>query len=160
MSTHARVVLFPWVVATAVTVPPPAPVTTPRQRIAAPRAATRSTRGNGLVGWRALGANNRELGRAAFGSTSTAAALDAVELAQTRLGAGVRRIVHHAGVGWSWRILLDDEWLVSSSRRYQRQRECTYSLEQFCEWFPTAVVVLPAPRRPRTTTLPDYEVSS
>ncbi len=159
MSTPARVVLFPWIAAA-----PSSPglvdtSTTPRQRITAPRAASRS-RGNGLVGWRALGANNRELGRAAAGLASTAAALDAVEVAQTGLAAGITRIVHHAGVGWSWRILLDDEWLVSSSRRYQRQRECAYSLAQFSEWFPTAVVVLPAPRRPRSTPLPDYEVST
>ena len=157
MSTSARIVLFPWVAAAPVTGTLPG-ATTPRQRITALRGASRS-RGS-LVGWRALGANNRELGRAAAGLTSTAAALDAVEVAQTGLAAGVRRIVHHAGVGWSWRITLDDEWLVSSSRRYQRQRECTYSLEQFCEWFPTAVVVLPAPRRQRCTTYPDYEVST
>ena len=159
MSTSARVVLFPWVAASPVSVVLPDRTATPRQRITAPRGANRS-RGNGLVGWRALGANNRELGRAAAGLSSTAAALDAVEVAQTGLAAGVRRIVHHAGVGWSWRISLDDEWLVTSSRRYQRQRECTYSLEQFCEWFPTAVVVLPAPRRQRSQTFPDYEVST
>ena len=158
MSTSARVVLFPWVAAAPVT-GTLTEATTPRQRITTPRGASRS-RGNGLVGWRALGANNRELGRAAAGLTSTAAALHAVEVAQTGLAAGARRIVHHAGVGWSWRISLDDEWLVSSSRRYQRQRECTYSLEQFCEWFPTAAVVLPALRRQRRTTYPDYEVST
>lgn len=159
MSTPARVVLFPWLAASSAPAAPFGVTSTPRQRIMAPRAASRS-RGNGLVGWRALGANNRELGRAAAGLTSTAAALDAVEVAQTGLATGVRRIVHHAGVGWSWRILLDDEWLVSSSRRYQRQRECTYSLDQFCEWFPAAVVVLPAPRRQRSRTFPDIEVST
>lgn len=149
MPAHARVVLFPWA-ATAPSEPvrlTPAP--RPRQPVLGPRVGVWHTRPPALVGWRLLGANNRELGRGVGASVDEEAALVAVERARSGLARGVRRIGHAAGVGWSWRLLVDDEWLVASSRSYQRQRECTYSVEQFCEWFPTAVTVLPVVRRHR-----------
>lgn len=150
MSAHPRIVLFPWL--SKVTDPGASvsdkivqhPTSAPwRQRN---YAAARMARGSGLVGWRALGANNRELGRAAQPAIGLEAAIEAVHAVQADLAQAVTRTVREAGVGWSWRILVDGEWVVTSSRRYQRQRECAYSLEQFLEWFPVAAVVLPPPR--------------
>ena len=121
---------------------------------------TSLSRGAGLVGWRALGANNRELGRAASPSKSIEEACATVRATQFAFVHTTTRIVRDAGVGWAWRIRLDGECVVASSRAYQRQRECGYSLEQFCELFPSAEVLAPPNQLLRTVghdpiTLPD-----
>lgn len=96
-----------------------------------------------MVGWRTLGANNRELGRAASAASGIEQSCESVRLLQGSFAQTTSRIVREAGVGWVWRILLDDELVVVSSRSYQRQRECGYSLEQFSAVFPTAEVLAP-----------------
>ena len=147
MVSPARIVLFSWSYRLTTTTQELAG-SPQRQRILTRR--TPFSRGDGLVGWRALGANNRELGRAAAPSNNieeARAMVRATQLAFTRVAT---RVMRDAGVGWAWRILLDDEWVVASSRRYQRQRECGYSLEQFCELFPTAEVLAPPNQLLRT----------
>lgn len=154
MSTEARVVLFAWVAmsqAQATSTPPPQ--MRPAARLArwSPPPPARSTRGSGLIGWRALGANNRELGRSVHPSADITSALQAVEWVRGGIDRAVTKTVREAGLGCSWRIMIDGEGAAMSSRRYQRQRECAYSLEQFLEWFPSAAVMPPAPALLRTS---------
>jgi hypothetical protein len=104
--------------------------------------------GAGLVGWRVLGANNRELGRGAGPFWRTDEAYKAVHDAQMVIDAMVTRFWADDLGEWFWNISLDDERLAVSSRGYRRQRECIYSLEQFREHFPTARVVLSHVLRP------------
>lgn len=154
MSTEARVVLFAWVAmsqAQATSTPPPQ--MRPAARLArwSPPPPGRSTRGSGLIGWRALGANNRELGRSMHPSADVTSALEAVEWVRGGIGRAVTKTLREAGLGCSWRIMIDGEAAAVSSRRYQRQRECAYSLEQFLEWFPSAVIMPPPPALLRTS---------
>ena len=103
-----------------------------------------------MVGWRTLGANNRDLGRAASAASGIEQSCESVHLLQGAFAQTTSRLVREAGVGWVWRIQLDDELVVVSSRSYQRQRECGYSLEQFGAVFPTAEVLAPAAQLLRT----------
>jgi len=105
-------------------------------------------KGAGLVGWRVLGANNRELGRSAGPFGRADEAYQAVHEAQTVLERTVTRFWADDLGEWFWNISLDGDQLAVSSRGYRRQRECIYSIEQFREHFPTARVVAPQVLRP------------
>ena len=104
--------------------------------------------GAGLVGWRVLGANNRELGRSAAPFWRADEAYQAVYEAQAALARTVTRLWADDLGQWFWNITLDDDQVAVSSRGYRRQRECIYSIEQFREHFPTARVVLSHVLRP------------
>jgi hypothetical protein len=148
MVAQARVVLFSWVWLPKVIQPdslPPAPapsqwhIRTPRDRkeVAPQRVVT------GLVGWRLIGANNRELGRGANPARSAEEACQSVHEAQLSLDRQVAGVSPHLGASWSWHLSLDDVRVAASSRGYQRQRECDYSLDHFRSQFPKAQVVRP-----------------
>lgn len=154
MAAQARIALFSWIwtpAATRLDSPPPGPSTwtaRPSQRrhaVASPRGSTRG------VGWRVIGANNRELGRCARPTDSVDEACQAVRSAQLTFGRQATRVMLDADACWSWHISLDADPLAVSSRGYHRQRECDYSLEQFCALFPTAQVVMPPALRSRPT---------
>jgi hypothetical protein len=108
--------------------------------------------GAGLVGWRVLGANNRELGRSAGPFWRVDQAYQAVHEAQAVLERTVTRFWADDLGEWFWNISLDGEQLAVSSRGYRRQRECNYSIEQFREHFPTARVVASHVLRPPSTS--------
>jgi hypothetical protein len=94
----------------------------------------------GGVGWRLLGPNNRELGRAALAYPDAEAALAAVDAVRRLAPAGVAHIVHEStATPWVWH-LQDDSGLVvaTSGRGFRHERECRYNLDQFREAAPTA----------------------
>ena len=151
MAGQARIVLYSWVRA----------VGTRHHELAADRLSALTSQpprgrgwaesrkiGAGLVGWRVLGANNRELGRSVGPFWRTDEAYQAVHEAQTVLDRTATRFWADDLGEWCWNISLDDEQLAVSSRGYRRQRECVYSIEQFREHFPTARVVLSHVLRP------------
>ncbi len=88
--------------------------------------------GAGSVAWRLLGANNHELGRSAAEFASTDEAEAAIEMLVSHLddlshGLGVTN-----GLGrWRWQAHLGGAPLATSSRSFQRERECRYNLGQF-----------------------------
>lgn len=94
----------------------------------------------GGVGWRLLGPNNKELGRAAIVYADAEAALAAVE--------DVRRLARHLGAHiihqstashWVWQLQDDTGRVVATSGRgFRHERECRYNLDQFREAAPTA----------------------
>ena len=144
MSNSARIVLYAWAWRpSAGQIPAQQPVLRAPGRQRGAPGRTPISRRTGMVGWRTLGANNRELGRAASAASGIEGACESVRLLQGSLAQTTSRIVREAGVGWVWRIALDDEPVVVSSRSYQRQRECGYNLDQFCAVFPTAEVLAP-----------------
>jgi len=158
MAAQARIVLFSWVwtpKAAQLDSPHPAPSKwamrppSDRHDLASRRVAT------GLVGWRVRGANNRGLGRRANPARRLAQAYLAVQAAQLTFGSACVR-----GVAAKWLLVLAHvagrRSGPVSSRGYQRQRECDYSLEHFRTRFPSAEVVTPPinrfrPVRPYTS---------
>ena len=86
--------------------------------------------GSGGVGWRLLGANNRELGRSAAVYVDAEAALES--LSRLRNLTGVAHIVQQPQTGlWAWRLQDEDVLVAHSGRGFRRERECRYNLEQF-----------------------------
>ena len=144
MTGQARIVLYNWVRAVGARHQELAPdrlaTLTSQPSQARDRAEVRKM-GAGLVGWRVLGANNRELGRSAAPFWRADEAYQAVYEAQASLARTVTRLWADDLGQWFWNITLDDDQVAVSSRGYRRQRECIYSIEQFREHFPTAAVV-------------------
>jgi len=168
MAGQARIVLYSWVRAVGARHHELAPdrlATLASQSSAGRgRAESRKT-GAGLVGWRVLGANNRELGRSAGPFWRADEAYQAVHEAQAVLERTVTRFWADDLGEWFWNISLDGEQLAVSSRGYRRQRECIYSIEQFREHFPIAKVVVlhvlsPAPMNRGSLVLPSVLVAS
>lgn len=94
----------------------------------------------GGVGWRLLGSNNRELGRASRAYPDAESALGAVAAVRRLAVDGVAHIVHETTpTPWVWH-LEDAEGVVvaTSGRGFRHERECRYNLEQFREAAPTA----------------------
>ncbi|CAB4849642.1 unannotated protein [freshwater metagenome] len=93
----------------------------------------------GGVGWRLLGANNRELGRSALSYPDAEEALESVQRVRVLADDGDGHIVHDHIVGlWLWH--LDDRGLAAaaSGRGFRYERECRYNLEQFRATAPVA----------------------
>ena len=154
MAGQARIVLYSWVRAVGARHHELAPdrlaTLTSQSSAGRGRAESRKT-GAGLVGWRVLGANNRELGRSAGPFWRADEAYQAVHEAQAVLERTVTRFWADDLGEWFWNISLDGEQLAVSSRGYRRQRECIYSIEQFREHFPTAKVAASHVLRPPST---------
>ncbi|MGW0879380.1 phosphate ABC transporter ATP-binding protein [Streptomyces sp. NPDC002671] len=80
------------------------------------------------VGWRLVGANNRELGRCARAFESLPVCQAAVIQLRQRLG-DVRSVLAMADVTgtWMWRIELDGQDAATAGRPYHRHRECQHN---------------------------------
>ena len=168
MAGQARIVLYSWVRAVGARHQEPAPdrlsVLTSESAQGRDWAESRKI-GAGLVGWRVLGANNRELGRSAGPFWQVEEAYQAAHEAQAVLKGTVTRFWADDLGAWFWNIDLDGEELAVSGRGYRRQRECIYSIEQFREHFPTARVVQshvlrPAPKSRGSLIFPFVLVAS
>ncbi|MFJ6568545.1 hypothetical protein ACIQNU_14065 [Streptomyces sp. NPDC091292] len=93
------------------------------------------------VGWRLLGANNRGLGQGWDSHPGLAACRAAVEsLREDVVRARPVLAVSETSGLWVWRLELDGRRVAVSSRSYQRQRECQYSLTNFLRAVPEARV--------------------
>jgi hypothetical protein len=105
------------------------------------------------VGWRLLGPNNRELGRAAQSYPDAESALEAVVRIRRLAVEGEAHLEHDLRARrWTWH--LDDQGvpLARSGRGFRLERECRHNLEQFrreAPGAPTATAPGRAPRRPR-----------
>jgi hypothetical protein len=154
MAGQARIVLYSWVRAVGARHQQPASdrlsVLTSESAQGRDWAESRKI-GAGLVGWRVLGANNRELGRSAGPFWQVEEAYQAAHEAQAVLKGTVTRFWADDLGAWFWNIDLDGEELAVSGRGYRRQRECIYSIELFREHFPTAKVVASHVLRPAST---------
>ena len=94
------------------------------------------------VGWRLLGANNRELGRGAGLFPDLESCQAAVRDLVARLASASPGITSDSGNtgAWSWRLDLGGRAVAVSCRTYLRHRECTYSLAHFIGAAPEAIV--------------------
>lgn len=116
-----------------------------------PGARMVSADGTAGVGWRLLGANNRELGRSALASPDAEAALGDIARARRLAREGEGHIVHERRTGhWAWHLDDEGEVVAVSGRGFRYERECRYNLEQFRAAAPTA----PAADHPVHTEFP------
>lgn len=94
----------------------------------------------GGVGWRLLGANNRELGRSAQSFVDAEAAHGAIAALPALLAQAPRHVRHSsATASWTWWIEgPDGEPAAVSGRGFRHERECRYNLTQFCDVAPLA----------------------
>ncbi|MGW7369048.1 hypothetical protein ACWGI8_37915 [Streptomyces sp. NPDC054841] len=107
------------------------------------------------VGWRLIGANNRELGRSAeafAGPEECAAAM--IELREKVAEARVLLSMPDTAGSWTWRLELDGRAVAVAGRPYLRQRECQYNLSQFLAAVPVARLAEGMPSRPRLRGVP------
>lgn len=153
MAGQARIVLFTWVrslgalrgesrsvqLSTSTALPP-----LEKGQIVSPRPRS------GLVGWRVIAANNREMGRGASPASGVVESYQAIYEIQLAFDRTESRFCADGTGSWAWQIVLGSEQVVVSSRAYPRQRECVYSLDQFREQFPTATVLMSHDLRPRS----------
>ncbi len=82
------------------------------------------------VGWRLLGANNRELGRG-VSTFPVAAAREHVRALQGAADELVTVVSSGLTGKWVWTATLDSVAVATSARSYHRQRECLYSARHF-----------------------------
>ncbi len=95
--------------------------------------------GSGLVGWRLLGGNNRELGRSATVYPNAEAAATSVARVKRQAAEATSRFTLDRASGtWSWSLDLNGEVVAISGRGFRRERECRYNLEQFRIGAPSA----------------------
>jgi len=154
MTGLARIVLFTWL--RALGGPPGESSLDPSSWNGPPRRGKDQVSprrvGPGLVGWRAIGANNRELGRCSRPSWRADEAYQAAREAQVALDRMVTRLWVDEIGRWLWNVSLAGEPIAVSSRGYRRQRECVYNAEQFRAQFPTARTVASHVLRPVSTS--------
>lgn len=103
------------------------------------------------VGWRLVGANNRELGRSPglFGSYEECRTSVARLREHVGAGRGVLTMSDSA-VTWTWRLEIDGQAVAVAGRAYHRYRECQYNLTHFLGAVPLAELVSTTAGRPRT----------
>lgn len=112
------------------------PVTGEGLRATGPTAEVRASAGNGVLVWRLLGTNNRELGRSAIQFDSLDRCLQAIEearmLAQTvdqpRISFTTRE---GGGYSWWWTVEREGARFISAARTFSRQRDCLANFKQF-----------------------------
>ena len=94
------------------------------------------------VGWRLLGANNRELGRSPVWYPDVETCREAVRTLKREIGAVTSAITASArpGGAWSWRLAVSGTPVAVAGRPYHRQRECAYNLNHFVAAVPDAVI--------------------
>ena len=94
------------------------------------------------VGWRLLGANNRELGRSPVWYPDVESCRDAVRTLKREIGAVTSAITANArpGGAWSWRLAVSGTPVAIAGRPYHRQRECAYNLNHFVAAVPGAAI--------------------
>lgn len=112
--------------------------------------AQRPDDGEKAVGWRLIGANNRELGRSAAmfgGHVECRAAVN--ELREKIAGARVLMTMSDAAGSWTWRLEIDGRSVAVAGRPYLRHRECQFNFGQFLAAVPLAELAEAMPHRPR-----------
>ena len=94
------------------------------------------------VGWRLLGANNRELGRSPVWYPDVESCREAVRSLKREIGVVTSAITATArpGGAWSWRLAVSGTPVAVAGRPYHRQRECAYNLNHFVAAVPNAVI--------------------
>ena len=93
----------------------------------------------GGVGWRLLGANNRELARSATSYADAESALDSISRVRELASCGAAHIVHDSRSGlWVWRLGDQGAFAARSGRGFRQERQCRYNLEQFRGTAPSA----------------------
>ncbi len=89
------------------------------------------------VRWRLIAGNRRDIGRSAHLFTDIDAGRAALAVFRSSLPRASQRLeLDLATAQWRWRILVDDEVVVASTRGYSRRVECQINLAHFIELIP------------------------
>ena len=134
-------------------------------RIVDPRPARRADAGWGVpvpvpTVWRLVGANNRELGRAAQPYVDGRACRQGVTLLRRQLPRLQPAVWSDARGRWVWRLDVDGRPVAVAARSYLRQREALYNLDLFLAAIPTASLPEQPPAAPAPRDLPSGGVDS
>ena len=98
----------------------------------------------GLVHWRLLSANNRQLGRSAHAFPDASGALTAVaRLAAALLDAEPEVVLLGRRYGWGWTVTLAGEVEAISGRGYERSGLAGHALHLFLTGLPSAAQAPP-----------------
>lgn len=93
----------------------------------------------GGVGWRLLGANNRELGRSAVSYAEAESALASIGRLRLTATVSESHVLHDQRTGlWVWQLVDSGVLVANSGRGFRHERECRYNLDQFRASVPTA----------------------
>ncbi|MFD4141702.1 MULTISPECIES: hypothetical protein [unclassified Streptomyces] len=117
--------------------------------------AQRPEGGDRPVGWRLIGANNRELGRSAQAFGGHAECRAAVKELRDKVGgARVLMSMSDSAGSWTWRLQIEGRTVAVAGRPYLRHRECQFNLGQFLAAVPLAELAEAKPNRPRLRHTP------
>ena len=104
-----------------------------------PGARLAGATGTGGVGWRLLGANNRELGRSAGSYPDAEDAHESISRVRDLAESGEAHIVHDRSTSlWAWHLDDSGVLVANSGRGFRHERECRYNLDQFRAAAPNA----------------------
>jgi len=92
------------------------------------------------IRWRLLSGNRREIGRSVLSYPDTSQCGSGIDWMRTHLSDLMTRIQRSDSGGWSWELLYEDEAIVMSGRRFDRQIRCVQALSLFRELAPEAVI--------------------
>lgn len=127
----------------------------PRFLYVVPVSQQRPEGGQKPVGWRLIGANNRELGRSAEAFDNVTTCQASVNGLRERVGEARGFLTMSDMTGsWTWRLEIEGRSVAVAGRSYQRHRECQYNLAQFLAAVPVAQLAVGVPSRPRARALP------
>ena len=106
--------------------------------------------------WRLVGANNREIGRAAQQFSDARTCRHGITLLRRQVDNLVPTMWCNQAGMWLWRLELDKRPIAQAARAYLRRRESVFNLDQFLAAVPVAAVpgLGPEPRAPHDPLTP------
>jgi hypothetical protein len=109
-----------------------------RFRILQHRPAIDDPAGAGLLSWRLLATNNRDLGRAPGGYPDAEACRAAIHDLQATVGRAEPITVRSGPSSWGWRLMVGDRVVAVASRLYQRRIQAEQAAGVVLDLIPTA----------------------
>lgn len=101
----------------------------------------RGTPAPATVRWRLIAGNRRDIGRSAHLFADIDQGRAALVAFRSNLSRASQRLeLDLTAAQWRWRILVDDEVVVASTRGYARRVECQINLAHFTELVPHVTV--------------------
>jgi hypothetical protein len=94
----------------------------------------------GLLRWRMLAANNRDVARSVASFPDVRGCVEAILRLRECVADGIATATRTGRADWSWRLRLDGEDVAVSSRTYQRRLQCEAASALFIELVPAATL--------------------
>jgi hypothetical protein len=94
----------------------------------------------GVLRWRMLAANNRDVARSVASFPDVRSCVESILHLQEFVHDGVATAARTGRADWSWRLRLAGEDVAVSSRTYQRRLQCEAASTLFVELVPAATL--------------------